>query len=340
MMRTGIGWLLGLWVLSASSQPLVVAGCENEEQVKVAEQLIEETRKEKWERFKWEEHCRQAGFEVVGNASVVYLFPIYLTPAFAEQVLVPLIQHVSVQSVPVCRFSDLPPHFQQAVQSLVSRMQWGVHFLQEPSLESLRHKLQKGEILIALSDTFWFRKEEDESNTLLPLASSKRFEVSPSKVLARIPSSTGLPTQPESRQKVASRLKEASQKRWSFLFSYPLTLQRQAEYMKAYLEWLTNLQKQLTTALPNTSARLWEIFYPKKEFLSAGSSYSLDELKSLFGNEVELIVPTQQMKDYSQSRYVFDKWEVGLCLLKPTADGHGVISYFMPLEFLLGLRDY
>jgi hypothetical protein len=69
-----------------------------------------------------------------------------------------------------------------------------------------------------------------------------------------------------------------------------------------------------------------------------GSSYSFGELQSLLGEDARLMLPSEVASRLSNSQFTFRKWEVGIEFIK--RDGLGTAHYFVPLEVLLGLRDY
>lgn len=333
-MRALVGWILWINVLSATPQTLVLAGCESEHQAQIAEQLIEQVHQSNYKRSSWEEECRKAGFEVVGDSAVVYLIPAYYTPAFIERFIIPLVEQLSTQPIPLCRLQELSPSLQQAILSLANRPQL-VHFgAAEPSADSLRTKLQQGEILIGLGDAWWFESIEEPGKTpIAVVAESRRQQIAPNRVLSLFSHSVV----PESSKSAAeSRLSRERVKQWRFLFSHPLPPPQQAEHMKAYLEWLTHLQSQMAKTLPSGLDHLWKIFYPNKTIPSVGISFSFDELQSLLGDEVRLL----PVESSYPTQLVFRKWEVGLEFVKRTADGRGVERHFIPLEVLLGVRDY
>lgn len=332
-MRILVGWIFWMNVLSATAQTLVLAGCESEQQAQIAEQLIEQTHRSDWKRSRWEEACRKAGFEVVGDSAVVYLIPAYYTPVFAERFLIPFVEQLSKRSTPLCRLQELSPPLQQAILSLANRPQLVRFGAMEPSADSLRAKLQQGEILLGLGDAWWFESmEEQEKTPITVVAESRRQQIAPNQVLALF----GHSAVPESSRSAESRSSRERAKQWRFLFSHPLPPPQQIEHMKAYLEWLTHLQGQMAQTLPIAKDHLWKIFYPEKTMPSIGSSFSFDELRVLLGNEARLFPAGSS----SPTQLVFRKWEVGLEFVKRTADGRGVERHFIPLEVLLGMRDY
>jgi len=46
------------------------------------------------------------------------------------------------------------------------------------------------------------------------------------------------------------------------------------EHIKAYIEWLSALQRQMHTAIPQASAQLWKMLYADKAQPQVGSSYT------------------------------------------------------------------
>jgi hypothetical protein len=66
--------------------------------------------------------------------------------------------------------------------------------------------------------------------------------------------------------------------------------------------------------------------------------YSFGELQSLLGEDARLMLPSEVASRLSNSQFTFRKWEVGIEFIK--RDGLGTAHYFVPLEVLLGLRDY
>jgi hypothetical protein len=50
------------------------------------------------------------------------------------------------------------------------------------------------------------------------------------------------------------------------------------------------------------------------------------------------MLPSDLMSRVSNSQFTFHKWEVGIGFIK--RDGRGTARHFVPLEVLLGLRDY
>lgn len=336
-MRVVTGWLLWTLVLTSTAQTLVLTGCESEEQAKIADRLIEQTRRPSWQRSKWEERCRQAGFEAVGNSAVVYLIPVHYTPAYAERVIIPLIEQLLKQSPPLCRLDELTSELRQAILSLCNRPQL-VHFLlHEPSAESFRAKLLTGEILIGIGDAWWFQiSGTSDADPVMAVAQSRRCDVDPKQVLTRFQSVQA--SKPPALENEPHRLPK-EQREWRFIFSHSLPLQQQVEHMRAYLEWLVALQSQVSNTMPRAYTQLWNLFYPNKTLPATGDSFSPVELQSLLGKDVRLVLPREQLQNPSSMRFVFRKWEVGLEFITQTPDG-GIGRHFIPIEVLLGLRDY
>lgn len=334
-MRVLVGWLLWGIVLHAAAQTLVVAGCESESQVKTAEQLIEKTREKDWQRSKWIQQCYQAGFEVVGDTNVAYLIPAYYTPRFADRVAIPIIDFLLKQPAMACRLQDLSPELQQAILSATQRPQLALFVAQEPSVESLHTKLLNGEILISVLDLWWFKTTDENGEEIAVFAESKRLFPNQTMLLSLFapPRPSGQSATPK-----APSHERGSQKRWSFIFSHPLPAHQQMEHIKAYIEWLSALQRQMHAAIPQTSAQLWKMLYADKVQPQVGSSYSFGELQSLLGEDARLMLPSDLMSRLSNSPFTFHKWEVGIGFIK--RDGGGTARHFVPLEVLLGLRGY
>ena len=333
-MRVLVGWFLWGIVLHATAQTLVVAGCESESQVKIAEQLIEKTREKDWQRSKWVQQCSHAGFEVVGDTNVAYLIPAYYTPRFADRAAIPIVDFLLKQPVAACRLQDLAPELQQSLLSATQRPQLAL-LAQEPSVESLHTKLLSGEILIGVYDLWWFKTTDENGEEITLFAESKRYIPARTTLFSLFASPQ--PSGQSASPKVPSQ-ERGSQKRWSFIFSHPLPAHWQMEHMKAYIEWLSALQRQMHTAIPQTSAQLWKMLYADKVQPQVGSSYSFGELQSLLGEDARLMLPSDLMSRVSNSQFTFHKWEVGIGFIK--RDGRGTARHFVPLEVLLGLRDY
>jgi hypothetical protein len=80
------------------------------------------------------------------------------------------------------------------------------------------------------------------------------------------------------------------------------------------------------------------MLYADKVQPQVGSSCSFGELQSLLGEDARLMLPSDLMSRVSNSQFTFHKWEVGIGFIK--RDGRGTARHFVPLEVLLGLRDY
>jgi len=168
-----------------------------------------------------------------------------------------------------CRLQDLSPELQQALLSATQRPQFAMFAAQEPSVESLHTKLLNGEILIGVHD-LWSFKTTDENGEEIDIFAERL-----------LPNQTTLlslfaPPRPsgQSATPKASSHERGSQKRWSFIFSHPLPAHQQMEHIKAYIEWLSALQRQMHTAIPQASAQLWKMLYADKAQPQVGSSYT------------------------------------------------------------------
>ena len=259
--------------------------------------------------------------------------PAYYTPRFADRVAIPIVDFLLKQPAMACRLQDLSPELQQALLSATQRPQFAMFAAQEPSVESLHTKLLNGEILIGVHD-LWSFKTTDENGEEIDIFAERL-----------LPNQTTLlslfaPPRPsgQSATPKASSHERGSQKRWSFIFSHPLPAHQQMEHIKAYIEWLSALQRQMHTAIPQASAQLWKMLYADKAQPQVGSSYSFGELQSLLGEDARLMLPSEVASRLSNSQFTFRKWEVGIEFIK--RDGLGTAHYFVPLEVLLGLRDY
>ncbi len=326
---------LAILVLTAHPQPLVVAGCENEQHLKKAEQLIEQTRKENWDRTKWETECRKAGFEVVGDERVVYLIPLYYTPAFVDR-LFSLSSELLKRSAPIARLDELEPALQEALLALSYRPSIPLQVIKEPSSVRMRTRLLNGEVLIGVLDLWDFK--ERESGETLPLLQSRQTYVTPRAISERF-SANSLPSEPTPSPR--PKLSEVSLKRWHFLFSTSLSVQAQVEHMQAYLQWLQTLQTQVAQRLPNATEQLWERLYPEQTRPPIGALYTEEDLLELTRQRnLEFIMRPNMVSQFARKDWIFTQWTVGLQFVSRPANGRGVISTFIPLEVLLGLREY
>ena len=219
--------------------------------------------------------------------------------------------------------------------SVTQRPQLALFAAQEPSVESLHTKLLNDEILIGVLDLWCFKTTDENGEEIAIFAESKRLLPNRTKLLSLFapPRPSGQSAAPK-----APSHERGSQKRWSFIFSHPLPSHQQMEHMKAYIEWLSALQRQMHTVIPQTSAQLWKMLYADKAQPQAGSSYSFGELQSLLGEDARLMLPSDLASRLSNSQFTFRKWEVGIGFIK--RDGSGTTHHFVPLEVLLGLRDY
>ncbi len=335
-MRGMIGVFLATAFFTAHPQPLVVAGCESEQHLKKAEQLIEQTRKENWDRTKWETECRKAGFEVVGSEQVVYLIPLYYTPAFADRMLIPLIEGLLKQQVPLARLEELEPHLQEALLALTYRPSISLQVIQQPSGERMRAMLSSGEILIGFLDTWDFK--EGESGEILPILRSRRSQVYPRQALERFALTTP-PPQPTPLPR--PNRSELSLNRWHFLFSMPLRMQKQVEHMQAYLQWLQALQAQVAKTIPSATEQIWGLAYQEQVRPAEGTHYTEEDLVELAKEQkLEFLVRIDMLPQFAQKSWTFHQWKVGLSFVMRSPEGSGTIEAFIPLEVLLGLRDY
>lgn len=333
-MRTMMMFWLGLVFHCACAQIFVLAGCETEQQVKVAEQLMDQARHERWQSEKWRTECRRQGFEVVGSENVFYLVPIYHTPSMVEHILIPLFEQVSRATSPLLRWDDFTESTRSALMSLLSRPSAVRYFAAEPSAASFRTKFQRGEIAVGIGDLWKFQAVDIQGDEPLRIfGESKRFRLPPDRVLTTLSE----PLKPKDGHEDNLPIPST---RWSFVFSHEVPLDQQIAHIEAYLHWLKTLQRSVAAQTPAIAEQLWKIFYPDKPYPNLAATYSLEELQSIVGADVLLRVPPAEQARYAQERYRFTGWEVGLELIKRTPDGNGVARYFVPLEVLLGLRPY
>lgn len=254
-----------------------------------------------------------------------------------ERVILPVMNHIAGSSPPIQRLNELPSATRFTLLSLFCRPELARFVAQEPSVESLRAKLENGEILIGITDLWVFQGEsESETEDFRLFAESTRFRYTPSQAIDRLTSS---PNQGAAQGTRPSAPKaEASQ--WRFVFSHSIPRSQQLAHIDTCLEWIKVLERQVNTILPEVSTQLWKIFYPNKPFVQAGGSYSLRDLQSLLGAEVRLMVPSELYSLYAQKQFNFIRWDVGIELVKLSPDGNGVSRHFVPLEVLFGLHDY
>ncbi len=330
----GVGIIGLLWataVFTAHPQPLVVAGSESEQQLKKAEQLIEQTRKKDWDRTKWEAECRKASFEVVGSEQVVYLIPIYHTPAFVDRVLIPLIESLLKQPVPVARLDELESALQEALSALTYRPSISLSVTGQLSGERMRTMLSKGEMLISLSDSWWFFMEkENESEEFVPLVlRSKRFDLLPSQVAERLSPTSSSPPPTSTRL----NLSEALLGRWHFLFSTSLSVQAQVEQMQAYLQRLQSLRTEVARKLPSIKEQLRERLYPKQSRPVVGDTYALENISELAEQlNLDFTPPDSQ---FAHREWRLREWRMDIEFV--VHDGSEIRHIAIPLEVLLGL---
>lgn len=298
--------------------------------MQVVERLIEQTREKDWNRVRWEAGCRQAGFEVVGDEHVAYLVPIYYTPSFVDYSLIPFIGYLLQQEVPVCRLDMLPTPLQQVPMGLIQ----GLSAVSLTSPESLYAGLHAGTIALGLSVTWLFEGEQSSQET----ASEPRdvFVIWEGKKL--LPSDILKIVRPNASPQNTS--KYGSMPKWYFVYSHRLPLARQSESMKAYLEWVLILQKQLQDMLPEIKRQIQALLFPEPIDLEPGASYSLNELQSLFPKGSTIVYTSS--KSPAQS-FVYRGWrfEIVASVRDRQANGmEGVRSTSISLETLLGLKAY
>ena len=147
--------------------------------------------------------------------------------------LTPLIEGLLKQPVPVVRMDELEPVLQEALLALTYHPSIPLSVTGQLSGERMRTMLSKGEMLISLSDSWWFFMErENESEDFVPLVlRSKRFDLLPKQVAERLNPTSSSPPPTSS----SLNLLEVFLTRWHFLFSTYLSVQAQVEQMQAYL---------------------------------------------------------------------------------------------------------
>lgn len=337
-MRPMTALWLALLFQPMCAQVLVLAGCETDQQLRLAEQLIEHTRREGWREPQWRAECRRYGFTVVGSTNVFYLIPLHYTPTFAEDVLIPLFERITRGTSPVFRLDELPEAMRYPLLNMLSRPAIVRYYANEPSVASFQEKMRQGEIVIGIADWWKFQEvDPHDEEPLMLFGRTARLEASLRQVAAVL--SEPSTTQRDSTDD-APIVGHRRVSRWHFVFSHEIPVDQQTAHLEAYLDWLKTLQRSLAAQAPAISEQIWKILHPEQSYPNANVSYSIEEIQSSFDGAVRLEIPTEDSKRYAQKRYRFTGWEVGIDLIKRTPNGKGVQHHFLRLDVLLGLHPY
>lgn len=319
------------WMLSwgAFAEILVVAGCEWEHQIRAAERLIGLTREKNWNRDRWEARCRQEGFEVVGSEQVAYLIPLQYTPRFVDDPLIPFLEYLLQQEVPVCRLDMLPASLQQVPIALLQ----GLSAVSFTSPESLYSKLRAGTMAVGLSVTWFFEAEPPLQDT-----ASEPIKVfafwSGNRVYSR-----DILKMIRTDQNPRGTFTDSSLRKWHFVCSHQLPLAQQSEHLKAYLEWIVALQKQLQSMMPEIRQRIQALLFPEPINLQLGTVYSLSELESILPQGSKIVSTSSELPVQS---VVYRGLKLGLEAHErdqQVSGMEGIISISVSLETLLGMKD-
>ncbi|MEJ5384260.1 MAG: hypothetical protein WHS44_05190 [Fimbriimonadales bacterium] len=324
MMRWFLLGLFSVMVRSLYPQSLVIAGCELQSQVKLAEQLIEKTREKNWNRTTWEALCRENGFVAVGSENVVYLIPIYYTPDFVEYSLIPFIDHVAQLQLSAVVLDTLPKPMQPVALALTARLPNRL-LMGVSSAETAEKNLRSGAIALGLSAGWLFDgvSAEDATESGRVFVDLKRLQRNPTKILETFPLG----------QLTSTSTETTTLERWQFVFSHPLSLARRVEHLKAYLEWVLALHQQLRSHWEATKQRAQAILHPNEISLQPAGVYSLSEIANILDG-VGRIIP---LSDKTPEQLIYREWRVWITVIQKDSAGTGTREVMISLEELMGL---